>query len=123
MPKVITRGITALGLAVIATFSSVAPAAFATGPEGSPAASITTTLNSTTSYSTLKLAEVVPMDHDLVWRVWDDTIYQNISTCTARGETLANVHYTDIVAYRCVVRNTVDVVPQRRGMMLEVKRP
>lgn len=39
-----------------------------------------------------------------------------------RGAYLAQV-YTDIVAYRCLNRWTVNVQPPKYGMMLEVQRP
>lgn len=61
------------------------------------------------------------MDHDLQWILWDDTIYQNINTCLSRARTLKNL-YTDIDSYRCISRYTQWVLPQRYGVMLEVKR-
>ena len=65
--------------------------------------------------------EYAPMDHNLIWIPWDDTIYSSYSACMRRGAYLAGV-YTDIVDYQCRNRSTVNVRPTRFGMMLEVKR-
>lgn len=75
------------------------------------------------SSSTSSLSSVTPSpaDHELIWIAWDDTIYRNFDTCISRGRTLAQ-QYTDIAQYRCLNRYTVNVVPRRYGMMLEVKR-
>ena len=67
-------------------------------------------------------APTTPLDHDLWWIAWDDSIFSSYSTCMSRGAYLARI-YPDIVAYRCLNRWTVNVQPPRYGMMLEVQRP
>lgn len=99
-------------IAVLGTAAAIATAVAA--PSG---AGVTTATG--TGYAQAALA---PADHNLLWIAWDDTIYRNYSTCMSRGSYLAQV-YTDIVAYRCVNRWTVNVRPTRYGMMLEVQRP
>lgn len=112
----ITRKLAAVGLAAMLGVSSFTPAAFAAGSNDSSTASATTTASSTEG------DVASPMDHDLMWRLWDDTIYASKSLCLSRGATLANI-YTDIVSYQCRNRYTQWVIPQKYGMMLEVKRP
>ena len=103
---------TARFVAVLGTAATIAAAVAA--PAG---AAVTTTTG--TGYAQ---AAVTPLDHNLLWIAWDDTIYRNYSTCMSRGVYLAQV-YTDIVAYRCLNRWTVNVQPARYGMTLEVQRP
>lgn len=115
MTTKITRKLAAVGLAAVINVSSFTPAAFAGSNDSSTAnATITTTSTKGDVAST--------MDHDLMWRLWDDTIYASKSLCLSRGATLANI-YTDIVSYQCRNRYTQWVIPQKYGMMLEVKRP
>ncbi|KLU09025.1 hypothetical protein ACFP5Z_01145 [Kocuria oceani] len=103
----VARGIAAAGFAAVMSLSSLAPAASA------PAA--------TAGSAAFQGGEYAPLDHDLIWIPWDDTIYSSYSACMRRGAYLAGV-YTDIVDYQCRLRSTVNVRPTRFGMMLEVKR-
>jgi hypothetical protein len=77
---------------------------------------------STTPGTGYSRAAVTPLDHNLRWIAWDDTIFSSYSKCMNRGAYLAQV-YTDIVAYRCLNRWTVNVQPPKYGIMLEVQRP
>ena len=105
----IVRGMAAAGFAAVMSLSSLAPAVSATVPAA------------TVGSAAFQGGEYAPMDHNLIWIPWDDTIYSSYSACMRRGAYLAGV-YTDIVDYQCRNRSTVTVRPTRFGMMLEVKR-
>lgn len=109
------RGIVAAGFVAVMSLSSFMPAASASAPTATTA---TVAASSNAVYD----GEYAPMDHNLYWIPWDDTIYRDVNTCMRRGGYLA-ARYTDIVSYQCRDRYTVNVVPRRYGVMLEVKRP
>lgn len=115
MLKRTARFVAVLGTAAAIAATVAAPA----GPAVAAPASVAVTTTTGTGYAQ---AAVTPLEHDLRWIAWDDTIFRSYSTCMSRGDYLARV-YTDIVAYRCRNRSTVNVQPPRYGMMLEVQRP
>ncbi len=116
MLKRAVRFVAVLGTAAAIAATVAAPAGVA-ATVAAPAGVAATTTTGTGPAQ----APTTPLDHDLWWIAWDDSIFSSYSTCMSRGAYLARI-YPDIVAYRCLNRWTVNVQPPRYGMMLEVQR-